>query len=483
MKADDLAAAVREGQGKFRVEKVVIDAGSSKIRGKGLLIVSSEDFELEMTVAPNAVPRRDKIVWTERDFWHLTGVIEDDLMFRAEHVSTSGYRESWRIGRKPRLVQTFSFHTVELFAVGFDALSAWQRRKLTDRPSKRRPKPRHPSVEFAAVLFRCKPTFLNAGTTTDTRNKFLGKRTSFSIDSFVDRGRDFDFALIKDREDLRVHFRSKRAFRSVTEADDLRRFHALLAAIGFTHGFNPWPYRIQYWRNGRMVFDRLTPTRELTQTIHSPFSTAIGRSEKTTQNNYESPIRLAARFFDTGSVLGKKTSQLLFLFREAGGKGVHLHVETLALCSIFEGLVDLLFAELSLEDELRARDSHYDLYLSIRDRLVRRFSAWRTSAKPVFQRLAGSLGHAEPFRVKDKFKAICQHFELDYDRDMKPHFEAWAIERGALSHGDFKFRDTDFTHQGLIAGAMNIFVLKAMGYSGPVRVNAFAEANKTHRRI
>lgn len=467
MKSDDLAAAVRERKGKFRVEKIVIATGSSKIRGKGFLIVSNEEFELEMIVAPGVVPARDKVVWSEEDFWQLTGLIEDDLKFRAHYVSPSGYRESWRIGRKPRLVQTFSFHTIELLPDDLDALSnRW-----------------HPTVEFEAALFRCKPVFLNAGTTTETKNDFLGKITTSTADTYLDRDRDFDFALIEDKEDLRVHFRSKARFRSLGEADDARRFQALLAAIGFTHGFNPWPYRIRHWRGGRMRSDKLTPARELTHTVHAPFSEAIGRVAKTARKSDASPIRLAARFFETDSVLSRGISQLLFLFREAGAKGVHLHIETLALCSVFEGLVDLIFGELKLEKELRAKDSHYDRYLSLRNRLVRRFSSWRGAEKEVFERLAGSLGRAEPFRVKDKFKAICDHFGLNFEHDMRSHVEAWGSERGALSHGEFKSKDTDFPNQGLIAGAINILISKVIGYSGTMRVNAFGETGKIYRRV
>jgi hypothetical protein len=76
--------------------------------------------------------------------------------------------------------------------------------------------------------------------------------------------------------------------------------------------------------------------------------------------------------------------------------------------------------------------------------------------------------------MREKFKALCDYFELA-QTDMKPHLAAWEEQRNPLSHGRFRTRDIDFRHQGLIAGAVNIFSLKSMAFSRKALVDTFGE--------
>jgi hypothetical protein len=174
MNVSEFAELVREEGAKSRVTKVTLYAEGLKIRGQGSLLVESERFELQLEVDPKfqtLEPGRE--VWTHADTWKLSGVIEGRLKFKCNQVSPLGREVSWHYGRRTPCIHKLSLRIIDLVPTGFDALTRAQRDKITGRtPS---PKPRYPKVEFHAVLLKCEPVFLNAGTRTDTRNDFLGK--------------------------------------------------------------------------------------------------------------------------------------------------------------------------------------------------------------------------------------------------------------------------------------------------------------------
>jgi hypothetical protein len=484
MNVDEFAELSQKGEGKFRVTKVILRAEGQVIRGQGLLHVNDKEFELDLDVTQRyetPEPKRD--VWKPADAWKLSGLIEGDLKFSCDQVSPSGKYASWPVRRERRYVQKLRFKRVDLIPAGLDALSSAQRDKILKRPHRKKPK--FPKVQFDAVIPGCKPVIFNAGTITKIRNDFLGLcRRQSSFDTFIDRNKEYDFGLIKKEEDMHVHFRSKSRFHSASEEDDWRRFYALLFAIGFTHGFQPWPCRIEYWRSGKKITDRITIRQKLTKTPHAPFDEQIGYlgnfRRKGSQN---SVIRLAARFFEKQTTLSQKLSHLLFLFREAGSSS--FHIRTLAFCSLFEGIVSLIFDELKLENVARGRDSQFDNYLKLRDRLAGRLRKLSSrSNNPAYDRMVSLLSSANEFRVKDKFRAVSEHFRLDYEKDMISHFNAWRNKRNPFSHGNLENSDSDFSDQALIAGAINILVLKLIGYSGPMKFNAFSyEEKDRYKRI
>ena len=277
----------------------------------------------------------------------VEGVIEHSLPFAATHVSPAERRMSGRTSSV-----TLNFSTLELVGTRPSAKERKEMLRLLDELQlrhKEAPAPAMPPAparrrarkidvaRFEAVLVDCKSLADNTATHTVRRNAFLGKTTSWKADTFVARGSDYDVALIQRDGDLHVHFRSKGRYHSRSTTEDFQRFQAVLDAIGFTHGFNPWPYRLQQWRNGSLKQDRFTASTRLPKTVHAPFDRTLGHSSA------PPPIHLVARFFARRSTFSRKISEFLFIFRQAGEERVHLPVRTLAFCSLFEGLVHLLF--------------------------------------------------------------------------------------------------------------------------------------------
>lgn len=478
MTADEFATSVRKGDAKFRVSRIVLKAEGQTIRGQGLMSIVGDDFHISLEVPQRyKVPQPKREIWKPADAWKLSGMIEGDLRFSSESVSPLGNSPSWHFGKKPKFVQYLSLDKINLAPEGFEALSRRKRDKLLQQSPRKKAK--YPDVEFHAVLFECVPTFLNAGTSTRVKNDFLGIcGGGDSLDTFIDRGLAYDFALIKKEGDLHVHFRSKSRFRSAAQDDDLRRFQAFLMGVGFTHGFQPWPYRIKFWREGQKVADQFRPPHKLTKISYAPFDRGTrfhGNLRRKGARN--SPVRLAANFFEKQTPLSVELSRLLFLFRETGSAS--FHTKTLALCSLFEGAVALIFEGLKLEEELRCSDPQFQEYITLRDRLHKRLRALaKKGGHQSLNRIAGALSSAKEFRVQDKFKAICQHFGLSYENEMQKHLEAWSRKRNLFMHGNWKEEDSDFSDQSLMAGGINIFILKLMGYSGQMKFNAFAQDAK-----
>jgi hypothetical protein len=473
MTDDEFAGLVRKGDAKFRVSKVTLFAEGQKFRGHGILIVGKKKFELELEVSPKyQTPEPKRELWKPEHAWKLTGQIEGGLEFCCDQAAPRGKHYSWRSGKGASYIQKLSLECIELVP-----------RKLHKSSFK---KAKHPNVEFHAVLPDCAPVFLNAGTNTRVQNDFLGLCGGGStLDTFIDRDGEYDFALIRKEVDTHIHLKSKSRFHSKSVEDDWRRFYAFLAAVGFTHGFQPWPYRIEYWRGGRKAADRIKVPGVLSKTSHAPFDDGIGYlGNQGRKGAKKSAVRLAAKFFSGETKLSKKLSHLLFLFREAGGASVNFHIKTLAMCSLFEGIVTAIFDELKLEDDINGKNPELEIYQKLRDRLVKRLSKLAMGKKdsPI-NRLIGSLTRAEPIGVRNKFQTICEHLGLGYEGNMQRHFKAWNNQRHQLMHGTWALKDSDFLDQSLIASAINILVLKLMGYSGQMKANAFAQELKDRYRV
>lgn len=485
MTADEFAEMVRKGGGKLRVDRVVVTAGQARFRGSGMLQITEGEFQMDLLLSRTSkAPDDRKLEWKEADYWKLRGVVEHTRHIVATHVSPSA--RSWS---GDLATVTLRFHSLELVESRREANERRRTRELVEELRKkhaesnplpalgtRKREKKVATSRFIATLVNCKLPWPNAVTRTVRTNPFLGKTSGGKLDTLVAHGSSFDVALIQRETDLQIHLRSKARYRSKNSAEDSKRFQAVLNAIGFCYGFNPWPYRLQQWRDGRQVLDRLTARERLPKTIYAPFDVALGQSDAP-------PIQLLTRFFAQRSAISEKISTFLFLFRQAGDEPVHLPVKTLAFCSLFEGLVHLLFEELKLEKKLRKDNPDFSAFLAERDRLASELETKGRAGDLSSKRLARLISPADAIRMKDKFKALCEALSLDYAK-MKPHYEAWYEERNPLMHGTWRNRDSDFIHQARIAGAINILLLKLMGYSGKVVAMHFGETlSETYRTI
>src|SRR5215813_3296661 len=97
MKSDELVEIVRSSPDKLRVDSIVVQTGENDFHGKGMLKISEDDIELQMTLNPGEkAPESHSGVFTKKDCWKLSGVIEDQIEFRCDYVWPSGSRSSFQ---------------------------------------------------------------------------------------------------------------------------------------------------------------------------------------------------------------------------------------------------------------------------------------------------------------------------------------------------------------------------------------------------
>jgi hypothetical protein len=229
--------------------------------------------------------------------------------------------------------------------------------------------------------------------------------------------------------------KSKDEYRSSGEEEDWGKFYALMNALAFTSGIHAWPYRIEYLRDDQNITDRVTSTRRLANTVHVPFHLL--------KFNFQDVIKKATSFFETKNKLNEEVAGILFLLREAADyQNVHGEITLIALCVLFESLVNQLFKELNLEEKVR------------------------------------QLG-IEKINMRERFQAVANHFNLPWQNDMEAIFKTWQKVRDPLIHGKGRSNQSEaeskaaMVAESQIAGAMNILILKLFGYSGRMSASVF----------
>jgi hypothetical protein len=129
MNSDEFVKIVHNGSEKLRVDEIVIKKGSEELHGKGMLRISREKIELDTTINEGeALPEFHSGIYAKRDSWKLTGLIEDQLRFKCDHVGPTGKRQfSWPDGITRC---TFKVHPIDLIPTGWDAMSRKDRNEF-----------------------------------------------------------------------------------------------------------------------------------------------------------------------------------------------------------------------------------------------------------------------------------------------------------------------------------------------------------------
>jgi len=178
------------------------------------------------------------------------------------------------------------------------------------------------------------------------------------------------------------------------------------------------------------------------------------------------------------STLSKEVSIILFLFREAD-EGVHSEITTIALCTLFENLVRLLFAELKLNE--KCDNIEYKSFEVAKIEIADQINRQIADNGEGFRRLHNIVKTAQFFSMEQMFHAVINHFELKWQDDMDKIFKTWKRARNPLVHGKTRAEISEDEHkasvldESRIAGAINILLLKLFGYSGHMRYSTFED--------
>jgi hypothetical protein len=396
MRADDFVKIVRAGCDKLRVDDIVVNTGKGESHGKGMLRISREGMEIDITLnVGQTLPEARSGIYTKRDCWKLTGILEDELSFTCEVGPVGDRAWSWPSGITKC---TFRVHPIYLVPSGLDAMSARDRSALLRQaeeqdnsitaapplglPAAVEEPELDASVHFEARLFEY-----------PSLDEIPGTKINGEIGGY-------DFTLVREITggDLQVSLSSKKGYHSTGEEEDWRKFRAMMNALAFAHGAHAWPYRIEYWRGGRKITDQITCADGLARTSHAPFDKRLAFNVRVgkVEWDYVEALRKAAAFFETGSTLSKEVADILFLFREADN-GVHAEITTTVLCTLFENLVRVLFRELKLEEKARQEDHGLQRFEQAKADTLKLIS---NSTGDEYERVRRVIGAASPFYAK-----------------------------------------------------------------------------------
>lgn len=499
MTADDFVKIVRKGSDKLRVDDLVLQTGECECQGKGMLIINQDSIKVEMTFDPGQnPPRAGTGIFTRRDCWKLSGLIESHLRFRCDFVGPVG-DESWFNGVTKR---TFKIRPIELVPSGWDSLSREDRARLltaTQETTPASPGPKEAasklaanseteqgtSAYFRAMLVDFEIFARNREPEAPGAKGFQLELSNAHYSAFTGEVGKFDFALLKDERhsDLSVLLKSKEASPAQSEQADWKVFDSLMRALGLAHGIHGWPYRIEYWKDGKKITDRVNTADRLPRTTHAPFTEKlwfdfiVGRANW----DFRAAIELATAFFMNESRLTEEVAEILFLFREAGDGGVHGEITTITLCVLFENLVQTIFRELKIMEKATAEDPQLAAFANAKAELAEELRHRIETKDEAYRRLLSIVQSANPFSIGKIFQAVVRRLNLQWEGDMEIVFDTWKRARNRLVHDKRRSEQSEdeiresMLNESRIAGAINILVLKLVGYSGWMMSSAFED--------
>lgn len=490
MRKDDFHKAIRSPGGKFRVEDITITTDAGELRGKGFMEVIPGDFKLSVILSAESgripIPEGYR---TSRQFWPLTGIIEDEIRFKLRALPSGSSFHSG-MGVSPRSILEFSANRMELVPMGFDCMTSGEIYQMqeaakqqagigqsapTPTPSAQNPAP-NTQVTFKAVLRDYNLIEHNGSTETITKNPFLSENSRFRFDTFHGNLPEWEYGLIERNGDLEIYLKSKPDYVSQGADHDTRLWNAFLQAIAFTQGKHAWPFFFEHRRNGKLVADILLLNEDVASSRHTPFSKYLAFSNATKKLvwKYEEALELAYKFFANDTKLMHEIENLLYIYREASNRGIAKRISLLSLCSLFESITRVIYEERIAP----AKAAEVTSFEQARDEVFKELSK---KPEPVYRRLAGIVKAAEPVNNRTRYEAVIQHLNLKPEQQWLDLYTLWQKSRNPVSHrmsGGAESEDSikeELYAESRIAGAINCFILKLMGYSGYVRMSTYED--------
>ncbi len=329
-----------------------------------------------------------------------------------------------------------------------------------------------------ALVFDFPLIHTNGQTELIEKNTFLGESSRMTADTYSGNFEGVEFALVRRGEDLNVYlFLSGETDENLPVETHERFLKAFLTGLAFATGQHCWPYRVTIRRNGAQLSDKLHAVRKLDRTALSPFSERIGFNAAVGQIEWKFGgfLAQATQFFNSRSELSEAASQALWLLRSSDAKNVPGEITLMSLCVLLESLAGMIFDDKKLsstQDATSFEEARAELLKWIEEREPTHGSG--------LQRFQNMILNARLERAKDKYEAVSHHFGLQWDGLMKDAWAIWEKVRNKGAHDILRKEKeqkvtSHFTAIGRIAGAINVLVLRMIGYTGIARTSVFED--------
>ncbi len=484
---------IRRGSGKFRVDEIKISFPNVEVHGSGVLEVLEHRFRLYVRLPNGAIPpEMPREVVSQKEFGALQGIIDHDLSFEAKNVPPHHQHS----GHNGRSTLRYNLDAIELSPVGSDNQTYEEIRRSLERlessgasqetTSEAEPSQQQhaSSVTFSGLLRGFKLIARNAGTTIVERNDFLGERKSRRNDTQCgDLSGDWEYGLIERGEDVEFHLRSKSGCKSPDANQDLQSLHAFLGALAFIHGQHAWPFTLEFRRDGKLITDRVRAPKIAKRSPHQPFNERIWFNA--VAGNFEWDFGMALQkayaFFSQENQLTAEVSTLLFLCREAAGGDAHGTISNIALCSLLDSAVNLVFEQKVEHQQTEAVKAFDDARSKLLAFIAENIENVGRAAEKAWRRFQTIATNSEFYAAREKFRSVGEHLGFKWEGDWQEIFRFWGkwrprlVHRGTGGDDDSEPAATHFNIGSRVIGAIHMLVLKLMGYEGVMVSSTFED--------
>lgn len=341
-----------------------------------------------------------------------------------------------------------------------------------------KPSPYSEGVWIQAKIREFPLLHFNGGTEVIEENDFLGKTSRSTADTFSGKSPEIQYGLIQKDGNLSVYlFWKAYVTQDFVLSNYESKLRAFLAGLAFATGQECWPSQVTVRVDGAVISDKVFAIRQTKRTPLAPFSERISFNSRAgkIQWNFESYLNEAYSFFERRTSLSQMALQALWLLRASNAAGTPQQITLMALCVLLESLSSSIFDSLNLEP-----NSEREQFDDAKREILAWLDANPNLEKIGYSRLRNCIKSAAPLRPADKYRLVCEHFGIKWEGLM---FDAWQIWRKTRHQSVHSVLDSETTRSpedhfnaiGRIAGAINILILKLIGYSGIVSSSVFED--------
>jgi hypothetical protein len=219
IKTEDFIEKIQAG-GEFLLPRVEITVGMKVVRGHGKLIAKKEGLFANIKLSKNAIaPGIPTGIQTRKDCWSIKGRIQEGPNFKSS--------KAWCIqGQWASLgMLGLKLDSITLLPEKEESLNREQSLRRFKRviPGGAPMLWREPcSMQFIAIFLNAELIFKNTATVYEEKNPFFGPTGRSVLDTFLDLGDDYDFALRQVNENVHLHIRGKDALKNGSREDHWR---------------------------------------------------------------------------------------------------------------------------------------------------------------------------------------------------------------------------------------------------------------------
>ena len=423
---EELAKAVRSGNGCIPITKLT--GGDARIPDPcfGSLVIDRDDFELRVRSypLPNQVGVMESMI-LDKQLGHsvleLLCTLDGHLNVVIKNVIGNKSNRSMTRG----ITGHYQFDSV---AAGDGQLSAGGASSISM------------VSRIAASELRLK----NLKQTTITECSLEGEvESSWGIHSFGGDIRPYRYKIRQEGDDLVINVYLIQEEISPSADLDSKFMDALTLSLNWINGGHPYTYFRSHERDHKLVQSAVMPIRGAPRCRPCLASTTFGAPKAA--EVMESSIR----FFSAETPLSKDLELFLWQYRDATAEGPITLSMLLQSCSLLEGVVGLTLRH-SMGLDKKSIDA---------------------------LRMPG--GAAEPRRkssAKERLYHAGFYLGFDWDKQLIGVFDTWKKVRDALAHGNLaEFQqhnpNTTLESYGQVVQAFNAITLRLVGYQGEIQMN------------